>query len=102
MAREIVLDTETTGLDPRSGHRLIEIACVELDDLAPTGRHFHCYIDPQRDIDPEAERVHGITAGDARRKARFADAEVVEAFLAFIEDAPLVAHNAPSTVVRQP
>jgi DNA polymerase III subunit epsilon len=94
MAREIVLDTETTGLDPRSGHRLIEIACVELDDLAPTGRHFHCYIDPERDIDPDAERVHGISIASLAGKPRFADAEVVEAFLAFVEGAPLVAHNA--------
>ncbi|MEO8925695.1 MAG: DNA polymerase III subunit epsilon [Caulobacteraceae bacterium] len=94
MAREIVLDTETTGLDPRSGHRLIEIACVELDDLAPTGRHFHCYIDPERDIDPDAERVHGVSRTFLTGKPRFADAQVVEAFLAFVEDAPLVAHNA--------
>src|ERR1700679_2478979 len=94
MTREIVLDTETTGLDPRSGHRLIEIACVELDDLIPTGRSFHCYIDPERDIDPDAERVHGISLASLAGKPRFADAEVVGAFLAFIEDAPLVAHNA--------
>ncbi len=94
MAREIVLDTETTGLDPRSGHRLIEIACVELDDLAPTGRHFHCYIDPERDIDPDAERVHGVSRAFLTGKPRFADAEIVEAFLAFVEGAPLVAHNA--------
>jgi len=94
MAREIVLDTETTGLDPRSGHRLIEIACVELDDLAPTGRHFHCHIDPERDIDPDAERVHGISRDFLAGKPRFADAEVVDAFLAFVESAPLIAHNA--------
>ena len=94
MAREIVLDTETTGLDPRSGHRLIEIACVELDDLAPTGRHFHCYIDPERDIDPDAERVHGVSRAFLTGKPRFADPEVVEALLGFVADAPLVAHNA--------
>jgi len=94
MAREIVLDTETTGLDPRSGHRLIEIACVELDDLAPTGRHFHCYIDPERDIDPDAERVHGVSRAFLTGKPRFADPEVVEALLGFVDGAPLVAHNA--------
>lgn len=94
MAREIVLDTETTGLDPRSGHRLIEIACVELDDLAPTGRHFHCYIDPERDIDPDAERVHGVSRAFLTGKPRFADPEIVEALLKFVDGAPLVAHNA--------
>ena len=94
MAREIVLDTETTGLDPRSGHRLIEIACVELDDLAPTGRHFHCYIDPERDIDPDAERVHGVSRAFLTGKPRFADPEIVEALLEFVDGAPLVAHNA--------
>ena len=61
MARAIVLDTETTGLDPRTGHRLIEIGCVEVVDYMPTGRTFHRYIHPERDIDPEAERVHGIS-----------------------------------------
>ncbi|MFI4973764.1 MAG: DNA polymerase III subunit epsilon [Caulobacterales bacterium] len=94
MAREIVLDTETTGLDPRTGHRLIEIACVELRDYIPTGRTFHCYIDPQRDIDPDAERVHGISRAFLADKPKFADARVVEAFLEFVEDAALVAHNA--------
>ncbi|MGI8841036.1 MAG: DNA polymerase III subunit epsilon [Caulobacteraceae bacterium] len=94
MAREIVLDTETTGLDPRSGHRLIEIACVELDDLTPTGRHFHRHIDPERDIDPDAERVHGISRAFLAGKPRFADPEVAEALLDFIGAAPLVAHNA--------
>ncbi|HYD45236.1 MAG TPA: DNA polymerase III subunit epsilon [Phenylobacterium sp.] len=95
MRREIVLDTETTGLDPRSGHRLIEIACIELEDFVPTGRHFHCYIDPERDIDVDAERVHGISRAFLTGKPKFADREVVEAFLDFIEDSPLIAHNAP-------
>lgn len=94
MPREIILDTETTGLDPRGGHRLIEIACVELDDLIPTGRSFHRYIDPERDIDTEAERVHGLTARFLTGKPRFADAEVMEAFLEFVEGATLIAHNA--------
>src|SRR5579864_9509684 len=94
MAREIVLDTETTGLDVFGGHRLIELACVELDDLVPTGRAFHRYIDPERDIDVEAERVHGLSATFLAGKPKFADAEVVEAFLEFVGDAALIAHNA--------
>jgi DNA polymerase-3 subunit epsilon len=61
MSREIVLDTETTGLDPKSGHRLIELGCIELFDLLPTGREFHAFVDPQRPIDVDAERVHGIS-----------------------------------------
>jgi DNA polymerase-3 subunit epsilon len=94
MAREIVLDTETTGLDPFGGHRLIELACVELDDLIPTGRSFHRYIHPERDIDVEAERVHGLSLAFLRDKPKFGDAEVVEAFLDFVADATLIAHNA--------
>ena len=94
MAREIVLDTETTGFDPRQGHRLVEIACVELEDFLPTGRHFHCYIDPERDMPPEAEKVHGLSAGFLKGKPKFAEAVVCEAFLEFVADAPLIAHNA--------
>lgn len=94
MTREIVLDTETTGLDPRDGHRLIEIACIELSDLVPTGRSFHRYINPEREIDAEAERVHGLSSRFLASKPLFGDAEVVDAFLEFIADAPLVAHNA--------
>jgi DNA polymerase III subunit epsilon len=94
MAREIVLDTETTGLDPRGGHRLIEIACVELEDLIPTGRSFHRYVHPEREIDVEAQRVHGVSLAFLANKPKFADAEVVEAFLDFVGDAKLVAHNA--------
>jgi DNA polymerase-3 subunit epsilon len=94
MAREIVLDTETTGLDPRQGHRLIEVACVELKDFLPTGRNFHVYIDPERDIDPDAERVHGISRAHLIGKPVFAHESVAHAFLAFVEDAALIAHNA--------
>jgi DNA polymerase-3 subunit epsilon len=94
MAREIVLDTETTGLDPRSGHRLVEIACVELEDFIPTGRTFHRYIHPERDIDPEAQRVHGLSLAFLADKPRFADPDVGEALLAFIGEASVVAHNA--------
>jgi DNA polymerase-3 subunit epsilon len=94
MAREIVLDTETTGLDPKSGHRVIEIACIEVVDLLPTGEHFHRYIDPERDIDPDAERVHGISRASLRGKPRFHDPEIADRFLDFVGDARLVAHNA--------
>jgi DNA polymerase-3 subunit epsilon len=95
MARHIVLDTETTGLDPNTGHRLIEIACVEVVDYIPTGREFHQYVHPDRAIDPDAERVHGISLAMLQGKPRFHQAEVVEAFLAFIGEDLLVAHNAP-------
>jgi DNA polymerase-3 subunit epsilon len=94
MSREIVLDTETTGLDAAGGHRVIEIACIELHDLMPTGRSFHRYIDPERDIDPDAQRVHGISSAFLAGKPRFADHEVAREFLAFIDGAGLVAHNA--------
>jgi DNA polymerase-3 subunit epsilon len=92
MAREIVLDTETTGFDPKTGDRLIEIACVELEDLLPTGRHLHLYCDPERPIPPEAVRVHGITDAFVAGKPRFRDlaAEILD----FIGDSPVVAHNA--------
>lgn len=93
MAIEIVLDTETTGIDPRKGHRLIEIGCIEIEDLLPTGRTFHYYIDPEREIEPDAIRVHGITNEKVRGQPKFAD--VVEAMLDFIGDKRLIAHNAP-------
>jgi DNA polymerase-3 subunit epsilon len=95
MAREIVLDTETTGLDPRTGHRLVEIACVELEDLLPTGRTFHRYVHPDREIDPDAERVHGISLASLADKPRFHEPEVCDAFIEFVGDAAIVAHNAP-------
>jgi len=94
MAREIVLDTETTGFEPHLGHRLVEIACLEIEDFVPTGRSFHAYIDPERDMPPEAERVHGLSAAFLKGKPKFADREVVDAFLDFVADAPIVAHNA--------
>lgn len=95
MARHIVLDTETTGLDPRSGHRVIEIACVEVVDYIPTGKSFHRYIHPDRDIDPDAERVHGISLASLKDKPRFHESVVCEEFLAFIGEDAIVAHNAP-------
>jgi DNA polymerase-3 subunit epsilon len=94
MAREIVLDTETTGFEPSQGHRLVEIACLEIEDFVPTGRHFHVYIDPCRDMPVEAERVHGLSSAFLSGKPRFEHPEVVDAFLDFVADAPIVAHNA--------
>ena len=94
MAREIVLDTETTGFEPSMGHRMVEIACLEIDDFVPTGRSFHTYIDPCRDMPPDAERVHGLSGAFLRGKPKFEHPEVVDAFLEFIGEAPLIAHNA--------
>jgi DNA polymerase III subunit epsilon len=90
--REIVLDTETTGLDPFQGHRMVEIGCIELVNRMPTGRHFHCYLNPARDVPAEAVAVHGLTADFLKDKPCFA--EIAEELLAFIGEAPLVAHNA--------
>ena len=94
MAREIVLDTETTGFEPHLGHRLVELACLEIEDFIPTGRSFHVYIDPCRDMPIEAERVHGLSAAFLKGKPKFDHPEVVDGFLDFVADAPIVAHNA--------
>jgi DNA polymerase-3 subunit epsilon len=94
MAREIVLDTETTGFDPLTGDRLVELACLEIEDFIPTGRSFHVYIDPCRDMPAEAEKVHGLSAAFLKGKPRFEHPEVVDAFLDFVAEAPIVAHNA--------
>ena len=90
--REIVLDTETTGLEHEQGHRIIEIGAVELNDHIPTGRHYHVYINPERDIDARASEVHGMTYEMLKDKPVFAD--IVDEFLVFIADATLVIHNA--------
>ncbi|WP_029351739.1 DNA polymerase III subunit epsilon [Bosea sp. 117] len=90
--REIVLDTETTGLDPLRGDRLVEIGCVEMLNRIPTGQSFHVYINPQRDMPIEAFNVHGLSAEFLADKPLFA--HVVDDFLAFIADSPLVIHNA--------
>ena len=93
MLREIVLDTETTGLDAKTGDRLIEIGCVEIVNRIPTGEEYHAFICPEdREVHPEAFNVHGISTEFLKDKPVFA--EVAEAFLAFIGDAPLVIHNA--------
>src|SRR5436309_4993603 len=90
--REIVLDTETTGLDPYQGDRLVEIGCVELYNKIPTGQNFHCYINPERAMSASAFEVHGLSAEFLKDKPLFA--EVAAEFLAFVGEAPLVAHNA--------
>jgi DNA polymerase-3 subunit epsilon len=91
--RQIVLDTETTGLDPRSGHRIIEVACIEMENRRLTGRHLHKYINPEREIDAGAQAVHGITLEFLADKPKFAD--IVDEFLEFISGGELVIHNAP-------
>src|ERR1700743_1605404 len=90
--REIVLDTETTGLDPLRGDRLVEIGCVEIFNRMPTGPSYHVYINPERARAAEAFAVHGLSTEFLATKPLFA--EVVDEFLAFIADAPLVIHNA--------
>ncbi len=91
--REIVIDTETTGLDPAQGHRMVELGCIELVNRIPTGATFHVYLNPERDVPAEAAAIHGLTAEFLKDKPLFA--EVADDFLAFIgEDAPLVIHNA--------
>ena len=92
MQREIVLDTETTGLDPREGHRLVEVAGVELVNHVPTGRTFHAYINPERDMPDDAFRIHGLSGEFLAEHPVFA--EVVDPLLEFIADSPLVIHNA--------
>ena len=90
--REIVLDTETTGLDPYQGHRLVEIGCIELVNGIPSGQTFQRYLNPDRDVPEEAVAVHGLSAEFLKDKPRFAD--IVDDLIDFIGDAPLVAHNA--------
>jgi DNA polymerase-3 subunit epsilon len=93
MLREIVLDTETTGLDYRNGDRLIELGCIELVNRIPTGREFHTYLHPEdREVHPDAEAVHGISSAFLEDKPRFG--AIVEEFLRFIDGAALVIHNA--------
>jgi len=94
--RQVVLDTETTGLDPKSGHRIIEIGCVELFNRQITGQTFHVYLQPDRQVDPEAMKVHGITDEFLLDKPRFI--EIVDQFLTFIGTAELIIHNAPFDV----
>jgi len=90
--REIILDTETTGLDPRQGHRVVEIGCLELINHVPTGAQYHTYLDPERDMPADAFAVHGLNTEFLKGKPVFAQA--VEEFLDFVGDARLVIHNA--------
>jgi DNA polymerase III subunit epsilon len=90
--REVVLDTETTGLDPVDGHRIIEIGCVELEDHFPTGRTFQAYLNPERTVPPDSQLVHGLTDAFLADKPLFAS--VVDALFSFLDDAPLIIHNA--------
>lgn len=93
MSRSVLFDTETTGLDPATGDRVIEIAALELINDLPTGAHFHTLIDPERDVPADATRIHGFTNAHLEGKPRFA--EIARDMLAFMGDGPLVAHNAP-------
>jgi len=90
--REIVLDTETTGFDPAGGDRIVEIGCIELIDHVPSGNSYHCYLNPERDMPADAEKVHGLSIGFLSDKPLFAD--IAREFLDFIADDPLVIHNA--------
>jgi DNA polymerase-3 subunit epsilon len=94
--RQVVLDTETTGLEPHLGHRIIEIGCVEVVNRRATGRHFHQYLNPERDIDAGAAAVHGMTREKLADKPRFA--EIAAQLLEFVDGAELVIHNAPFDV----
>ena len=90
--REVVLDTETTGLSTKEGHRLVEIGCLELENLIPTGEKFHCYLNPDRKVSESAFKVHGYTDQFLSNQKKFAD--IVEEFIKFIENKRLIIHNA--------
>ena len=89
---EVVLDTETTGLSVRDGHRIVEIGCIELNDLVPTAKKFHCYLNPERKVSEKALEVHGYTDDFLSNKKKFK--EIVDDFLDFIKDKRLIIHNA--------
>lgn len=91
--KQIVLDTETTGLDPNQGHRLIEIACIKLDGRQVSKAHWHQYFDPEREVDEGAAKVHGMTWDDLKGKPLFAD--LADDFLRFVDGSELIIHNAP-------
>jgi DNA polymerase-3 subunit epsilon len=90
--KEVVLDTETTGISVKDGHRLVEIGCIELDNLIPTKNKFHCYLNPERKVSEKALEVHGYTDEFLATQKKFL--EVVEHFLEFIKDKRLIIHNA--------
>ena len=91
--KQIILDTETTGLEPKQGHRIIEIGCIELVNRRETNRNFHQYINPERDVDDGAFNVHGLSNEFLQNKSRFAD--IAQEFIDFIKDSELIIHNAP-------
>ena len=91
--RYIVLDTETTGLDPDDGHKIIEIGCIEILNRNVTDNSFHKYINPEREIDVEASRIHGLTATNLRDKPLFKD--IIDEFIDYVDDSPIIIHNAP-------
>ena len=90
--KEIVLDTETTGLDIKDGHRIVEIGCIELDNLIPTKKTFHCYLNPEKKVSEQAFKVHGYSDDFLAKQKKFS--EIVEEFLSFIKDKKLIIHNA--------
>ena len=90
--KEVVLDTETTGISVKDGHRLVEIGCIELDNLIPTKNRFHCYLNPERKVSEKALEVHGYTDEFLATQKKFF--EVIEQFLEFIKDKRLIIHNA--------
>ena len=90
--KEIVLDTETTGLSVKDGHRIVEIGCIELDNLVPTKKKFHCYLNPERKVSEKALEIHGYTDEFLSKKKKFS--EIVDEFLTFIKDKNLIIHNA--------
>src|SRR3546814_676761 len=90
--RQIILDTETTGLDPAQGHRIVELACVEMENRSLTGRHLHLYFNPDRDSDPEALAVHGLTTDFLSGHPRFE--EVAQQLVDYVKDAEVIIHNA--------
>ena len=96
MTRHIILDTETTGLSPEQGHRVVEIGAVEMINFSPTGEQLHLYINPEREMEPEAERIHGLSTAFLSDKPLFAD--IAQQFIDFIGDDILVIHNAPFDV----
>ena len=92
MTRELVLDTETTGLDHESGHRIVEIGIVELDNHVPTGNYFHYYLNPERDSDEKAQQIHGLSREFLNDKPKFLD--IAEEFIDYISDSKIIIHNA--------
>ena len=90
--KEVILDTETTGISVKNGHRIVEIGCIELENLIPTKKKFHCYLNPERKVSEEAQKIHGYTDEFLSKQKKFS--EIYDEFLSFIEDKKLIIHNA--------